>query len=302
MTMDADGQPFYFDQKLLEPYNYICQVPGKQIRSRLINCFNYWLKVSEDKLNLVSEIIELLHNSSLIIDDIEDNSKLRRGVPVAHAIYGVPWSINAANYAYFIGLQKTNKLNHSDATKVYAEQLLELHRGQGMDIWFRDNFICPEESDYKVMVSKKTGGLFGLAVKLMQLFSDDKRSFQSLFENLGLLFQIRDDYANLCSEEYADNKSFCEDFTEGKFSFPVIHAIKSNPTDTRIFNIVKQRTHNVELKKYAIGLLKELGSLRYTEEAIKAIKIRAIQEIENAGGNPELTELIHDLCRIVDKK
>jgi geranylgeranyl diphosphate synthase type 3 len=81
------------------------------------------------------------------------------------------------------------------------EQLLELHRGQGMDIWFRDNFTCPTEDDYKVMVYRKTGALFGLAIRLMQLFSQNKTNFQPLYEKLGLLFQIRDDYANLCSKE-----------------------------------------------------------------------------------------------------
>ena len=54
------------------------------------------------------------------IDDIEDNSILRRGVPAAHTIYGVPWTINAANYAYFKGLEKTINLNHDKATKVYT--------------------------------------------------------------------------------------------------------------------------------------------------------------------------------------
>ena len=54
------------------------------------------------------------------IDDIEDNSSLRRGIPVAHHIFGVASTINAANYAYFLGLEKVFSLNHSDATKVYT--------------------------------------------------------------------------------------------------------------------------------------------------------------------------------------
>lgn len=58
------------------------------------------------------------------IDDIEDNSNLRRGVPVAHHIFGIPSAINAANYVYFLGLQKTLALNHPDATKVYTGKLL----------------------------------------------------------------------------------------------------------------------------------------------------------------------------------
>jgi geranylgeranyl diphosphate synthase, type III len=141
-------------KKLLEPYDYICKTPGKHIRTKLIQCFNYWLRIPQDKLDSVSEIIELLHNSSLLIDDIEDNSTLRRGLPAAHTIYGIATTINSANYAYFIALERTLQLNHELATKVYTEQLLELHRGQGMDIWFRDNYICPDESEYQTLVIK----------------------------------------------------------------------------------------------------------------------------------------------------
>ena len=60
----------------------------------------------------------------------------------------------------------------------------------------------------------------------MQLFSDRKDNYVELTSLLGLYFQIRDDYANLRLDEYSENKSFAEDLTEGKFSFPIIHAIR----------------------------------------------------------------------------
>lgn len=119
------------------------------------------------------------------IDDIEDNSILRRGIPVAHSIYGVASTINSANYVLFLALQKVQQLGHPDATKVYTEQLLELHRGQGMEIYWRDNFQCPEEAEYKLMTIRKTGGLFMLAIRLMLLFSDNKRDFTRLTALLG---------------------------------------------------------------------------------------------------------------------
>lgn len=77
------------------------------------------------------------------------------------------------------------QLGHPDATKVYTEQLLELHRGQGMEIYWRDNFQCPEEAEYKLMTIRKTGGLFMLAIRLMLLFSDNKRDFTRLTALLG---------------------------------------------------------------------------------------------------------------------
>ena len=80
--------------------------------------FNLWLRISEDKLNIISDLIEMLHNASLLIDDIEDNSKLRRGVPVAHKIFGIPLTINSANYVYFAAMKKALTLEHPDVIRL----------------------------------------------------------------------------------------------------------------------------------------------------------------------------------------
>ena len=80
----------------------------------------------------------MLHNASLLIDDIEDNSILRRGIPVAHNIFGIASTINSANYVYFLSLEKTIKELPNDlvskAVLIFTEQLLELHRGQGLTL------------------------------------------------------------------------------------------------------------------------------------------------------------------------
>jgi geranylgeranyl diphosphate synthase type 3 len=72
-----------------------------------------------------------------MIDDIEDNSKLRRGIPVAHSIFGIPTVINGANYAYFLALEKCHALKNPEAMNVFVGELLNLHRGQGHDILVR---------------------------------------------------------------------------------------------------------------------------------------------------------------------
>mmetsp|Transcript_39908 Transcript_39908/g.60290 ORF Transcript_39908/g.60290 Transcript_39908/m.60290 type:complete len:91 (-) Transcript_39908:1015-1287(-) len=69
-----------------------------------------------------------------MIDDIEDNSKLRRGVPVAHSIFGVAPVINTANYMFFLGLERCHALNNPKAMRVFVLEILNLHRGQGHDI------------------------------------------------------------------------------------------------------------------------------------------------------------------------
>lgn len=286
------------EKVLLEPYNYICQIPGKKVRTKLSAAFNCWLQIPEEKLKLIGEVTQMLHNASLLIDDIEDNSNLRRGIPVAHNIYGVPQTINSANYVYFLGLEKVLQLDHPESTKVFTAQLLELHRGQGMDIYWRDAVVCPTEEEYKAMVIKKTGGLFGLAVGLMQLFSDCKKDFVPLLNALGLYFQIRDDYANLYSKEYEANKSYCEDLTEGKFSFPIIHAIRSSKDDTQVINILRQRTTDNDVKKYCVECLHRLGSFEYTKEILIQLENSIFELIEEHGGNPILTALINELKKV----
>lgn len=240
----------------------------------------------------------MLHNASLLIDDIEDSSKLRRGIPVAHSIYGVPHTINSANYVYFLGLQKVLKLEHPEATKVFTEQLLELHRGQGMDIYWRDAIICPTEDEYKAMVTKKTGGLFGLAVRLMQLFSENKSDLKPVLDVLGLYFQIRDDYANLISKEYEANKSYCEDLTEGKFSFPIIHGIRSSPDNNQVLSILRQKTTDNDVKKYCVEVLEKLGSFVYTRTVLEELEARLLNLIEDQGGNPILVSLVNELRKV----
>lgn len=145
------------DCVLLEPLHYLLQVPGKSIRTKLMIAFNHWMQIPEEKLVKIGEIVQLLHHSSLLVDDIEDNSVLRRGIPVAHKIFGVPCTINCANYVLFVGLERVLDLGHPQAVQIFSEQMLELHRGQGMELHWRENMICPSEEDYRLMTVRKTG-------------------------------------------------------------------------------------------------------------------------------------------------
>jgi len=88
------------------------------------------------------------------IDDIQDNTNLRRGIPAAHTIYGIPSTINAANYLLLKALNKVQSLNHPDAITVGTEPLLEMYSGQGLDIYWRDNYTCPSLQEYKQIIKR----------------------------------------------------------------------------------------------------------------------------------------------------
>ena len=99
-------------EDILSPFNYLHALSGKKTRSKLIVAFDSWFRVPREKLIIIEEIISMLHNASLLIDDIEDGSQRRRGEPAAHLVYGVPLTINAAELACFLAMQKALELDH----------------------------------------------------------------------------------------------------------------------------------------------------------------------------------------------
>ncbi|KAK2874913.1 hypothetical protein FQN49_001952 [Arthroderma sp. PD_2] len=254
------------EQIIRGPLDYLLSSEGKNIRHKLMMAFNEWLRIPPEKAEIISEIINLLHTASLLIDDIQDSSQLRRGKPVAHNIFGVAQTINSANYAYFLAQQMLSSLKSVRANDVFVEELLNLHKGQGMDLYWRDTLTCPTEEQYIGMVLDKTGGLFRLAVRLMQLESNHTCDCVPLANILGTAFQIRDDILNLKASSYAKNKGFCEDITEGKFSFPIIHSINSDPSNKQLVNILKQKSEDDLIKAYAVDYINSTRSFAYSHE------------------------------------
>ena len=95
-------------------------------------------------------------------------------------------------------------------------------------------------------------------------------------------------------------KSFCQDMTEGKFNFPIIHAIQSgHPESGKVLNIVKQRTDDIDLKRFCLSLIKEIGSLAYTKKKLEKLEEEIREEIKNLGGNPLLEKFLTELVSIV---
>ncbi|OHE95567.1 polyprenyl synthetase [Colletotrichum orchidophilum] len=286
------------DKVITGPFDYLYTHPGKDFRAQLIQAFNVWLEVPQDSIDVITNVVGMLHTASLLIDDVEDSSSLRRGLPVAHNIFGVAQTINSANYIYFCALQELQRLKNPKTISIFAEELVHLHRGQGMDLFWRDTLTCPTEEDYLEMVGNKTGGLFRLGVKLMQAESRSLTDCSELVNLMGLIFQIRDDYMNLSSKEYSDNKGMCEDLTEGKFSFPIIHSIRSDPSNLQLINILGQKTNDVEVKRFAVARMESTGSFEYTKQVVGVLIARARTIADDIDEGRGLTKGVH---KILDK-
>jgi len=251
-------------QDSLAPWSYLLQIPGKNVRDQLIDAFNQWIRCSEPNLDVIKQVVGYLHTASLIVDDIEDESVTRRGQPAAHIVYGTARALNAGNYVYFLALEKAMTLQSTDCITIFTAEMLNLHRGQGRDIFWRTTSHIASESEYCQMVCDKTGGLFRLAIRLMQALSPytegrlqrfssskditenetdstsaplkrsislsaftAKSDFTSLCDQLACYFQIRDDLINLASPSFHLKKGFCEDITEGKLSFIALHSLRA---------------------------------------------------------------------------
>ncbi|KAL4915386.1 isoprenoid synthase domain-containing protein [Aspergillus aurantiobrunneus] len=87
------------DRIVLAPYNYVAGLPSKKERETLIQNLNKWFKVPTPGFEIITSIISTLHQTSLMFDDIEANSMLRRGTPAAHMLYGTTQTINSAVFA-----------------------------------------------------------------------------------------------------------------------------------------------------------------------------------------------------------
>ncbi|KAF8919404.1 isoprenoid synthase domain-containing protein [Mucidula mucida] len=306
-TLSSDLQWTSRDEMaLLEPFEYVSSNPGKDMRSRLIEAFNIWLNVPKEKTSIIARIVNMLHNASLLIDDIEDDSQLRRGQPVAHKIYGTPQTINTANYVYFLAYQELHALradSNLDLDTIVTTELLSLHRGQGLEILWRDTLHCPSEEDYIGMVNNKTGGLLRIGIKLMMACATTNTdiNYVPLVNLIGVHFQIRDDLMNLQSREYSSNKGFAEDLTEGKFSFPVVHGIHADTSNRQVLNVLQKRPTTPTLKHHVISYLKDrTKSFDYTLSVLDVLERSIRDEIQRLGGNAGLVGFMDYLT--VDKK
>ncbi|WPH04798.1 geranylgeranyl pyrophosphate synthase [Acrodontium crateriforme] len=281
-----------------DPYQYVASMPGKEIRRQLMKAFNHWFQVDEYSSDIIAETVTMMHNASLLIDDIQDNTKLRRGLPCAHEVYGIAQTINSANYVYFEAQQKLLNLpNWPEAMKIFNEEMINLHRGQGMELYWRDTVQPPSEADYLQMISNKTGGLFRLILRLLQSMSPINLEVSKLVDVIGLIFQILDDLKNVCDEKMAAQKGFFDDLTEGKFSYPIAHTVWSDsPEKDHVLDLLKLRSEDTAIKNDAAMSLERAGSLAHTRRVLETLNKRArILMDQVAAPNPLLEGLLDKL-------
>jgi geranylgeranyl diphosphate synthase type I len=179
--------------------------------------------------------VELVHNFSLVHDDVQDNSEKRRGRPTVWTKCGVPMAINVGDAFFVIANQAVMDLikTHPASTVVQTSSILQdtcldLTRGQFLDMSYEERNDLSLE-DYWPMVGGKTSALLSACTHIGALLGGagdaEQQEYRQFGYHLGLAFQVQDDILGIWGDEAVTGKSAASDLVEGKNSLPVLYAL-----------------------------------------------------------------------------
>ncbi|KAJ3653044.1 hypothetical protein Zmor_018962 [Zophobas morio] len=292
------------EEILLRPIVHVT-LPGLEYRNlmrRLYRSYNFWVRCPKDRQRIFGDIGNTFHNISIVLDDIEDGTVLRRGIPAAHMVYGVALSVQATIYNAFLlfqSLLQHLKDNEDVVTDDFVKVGIEFFTGQGMEIYSRDVEQCPTFEDYGVVVYGKSASPLFWGIQLLQLFAKNAKIdfIFEIFDKMGHFLQIYDDYINLHNPKYATVRVFADDLDEGKFSYPIIHAVRSHPDDKRLLNMLKQRPLDIESKKVFVEIMEGFGSFEFTRNVLENLRKGILADVEKMKleKNPYLEKILEDI-------
>ncbi|KAK1992306.1 geranylgeranyl pyrophosphate synthetase [Colletotrichum falcatum] len=309
-----DNSPLYLNGKLTDPqpvtapFDYICTLQSKGFRNKLIEALTLWIPVPPSQLGVIISLVSDVHNTSLMLDDVQDNSPLRRSCPATHTIFGPAQTINSAVYQTVHLIDRAFQEGNPLLTQELVGGMQNLLVGQSLDLLWTHDITTPTVEEYLQMIDGKTGALFVMIYRLMVALSPlqrpvpDMERFMLLF---GRYFQIRDDFSNLASEQYSKAKGFCEDLDEGKCSFIILHAMNHAKPRSRALlrNIFLQRRNgslSVGHKEMVLNIVQEANSLHFAKETMIQLENALLErlnslEIDTGVRNPTLRTLMDAL-------
>ena len=282
---------------IAEPIWEILDRGGKRWRPALFLLVYEALGKSSKECLDFAIIPEVIHNGTLIIDDIEDSSELRRGKPCTYRVFGMDIAVNAGNTMYYLPLLPMieNKMQFPaetvrDVYEVYVQEMINLSLGQAMDItWHRGiaNADNLEEEDYLQMCAYKTGTLARMAAKISAVLAGANKNLVEKLgrfaESIGVAFQMQDDLLDLTSTGFTEKKGGRgQDITEGKRSLIVIRTLKvAGAKDReRLVEILKMHTSDQKLRDEAIMIMQKCGSIEYVKEFARKMVEDSWREVE----------------------
>lgn len=283
---------------------------GKRWRPALFLLMMEALGKDPEKFKDYASIVELIHNGTIMVDDVEDNAQMRRGKPPLHDIYGVDIAVNTGNLFYFLPLVLLRKVSGFSgkvlirAYEAYIDEMVKLSVGQAMDIWWHKGQSVPTERQYLQMCAFKTGTLARfsgrLAVILCEGTEKQERKIGKMLESVGISFQIQDDVLDLTAMDREKfGKSFGNDITEGKRTLVMIHALSKLGRKERekLLKILNSHTRDKGKLEGAIELVKKAGSIEYARDFARKLASEAWEECKGVIPDGKPKEILASFVR-----
>jgi geranylgeranyl diphosphate synthase, type I len=221
--------------------------------------------------------MELIHTFSLIHDDIMDQDEKRRGKPAVHVLWGDPMAILAGDTLFSKAFETVlrSEENMVSSTRILptlsivVDSCIKICEGQALDMGFAQR-LDVQESEYMLMIYKKTAALIGAATKAGAILGggtpEQINALAEFGRLIGMAFQIQDDYLDVASQEEDLGKPVGSDIVEGKMTLLVVHALSKASIDDRNLLLSILQAGEEENVPRALEILEKYGSIHYAWE------------------------------------
>ncbi|MFC3956910.1 polyprenyl synthetase family protein [Halovivax cerinus] len=261
-------------------------------------------------------IPEILHNGTIIVDDVEDEAETRRSEPALHHRFGQDVALNAGNAMYFIPLKIITN-NPADlppdrrlsAYEMLMYELNRTHLGQGMDIcWHNEREVRATREQYLEMCACKTGCLGRIVARLAAIVTGQSETVErhaaAYAETVAVAFQIGDDVLdveNSLGRAGDFGKAFGNDIREGKKTLLVLHAIEeSDPADAeRLADIVAAEENTDDEIADALRIIEESGGIEYARERARELSDEALAHVDALDIDSHAAEQLRSFAEFV---
>ncbi len=265
---------------------------GKKLRPFLAMISAGALGIEEKKALPLGISMELIHNFTLVHDDIMDKDPVRRGIETIYKREGVGSAINVGDALFALAFKVLSHTELEGDALSYlldevADSVLKVAEGQDEDMRFESTYDITEE-EFINMIEKKTSHLFQACTKGAAIIAGaPEEHIQRMGEyarKMGIAFQLQDDYLDLVGDQDEIGKPVCSDIRSGKRTFIIIHALQNLENPERLKNLLDKEKNTEDEIEEVLSLLKNSSSLehckmkarRYAHEAKR--EIRFIQD------------------------
>ena len=279
---------------------YIIGAGGKRLRPMLLLLATAALRNSDDHASVgpdahqLAVVIEFIHTSTLLHDDVVDESDLRRGRRTANAVWGNAASVLVGDFLYSRSFQMMVELDRMPVMRILADATNRIAEGEVLQLLHVRN-PDTDEPAYLGVIERKTAVLFAAATRLGALLAGaDPATCDALHDyglNLGHAFQIADDVLDYSADEATLGKHLGDDLAEGKATLPLIHAIAHADDATRTVLRKAIEDGDCAAMPAVLAAIAEAGSLAYSLERASDYARAAERALAGLPENPHVAAL-----------